>query len=373
MSGAVVSRDGVEGVGADFLELPAMVYARDPNWIPEEADAVARAFSAANPWFVGRSARTFVVPGLARAAAFYDPALEIKGERVAFFGYWESAGDADADLAVMDDVRAWARARGAQRLYGPIQFTTAHTYRFLVSAEPNALPMPGEPYNPLHYAKQIEALGFAVERRFLTLIVSATDAARTYEKRASLHAKLASVGYRFERLDSKVWMESLDDLYEVVESSFHDNFAYAPMTIAQFRAVAGESIAKKLSPELSFVVYAPGGAIAGFAVANPHYGPLIVASAGAARVKTSDLSYEVHAPLLAKMGPIDYVLKTICLVPEHQKVGLGAVVVALFGKKHVEAGGGRVFGALTREDGVPRHLTEGADAERWYALYTSAL
>ena len=373
MSGAVASRDGKDGVSDAFLELPSKVYASDPNWIPEEPESVSRAFSGENPWFAGRAARTFVVDGLARAAAFYDPALEINGERVAFFGYWESAGDAGADRAVMDDLRAWAREQGAQRLYGPIQFTTAHTYRFVVATEPNAMPMPAEPYNPLHYAGRIEALGFVVERRYLTLIVSAKDAARTYEKRAALHERLVSIGYRFEPLTAHVWMQNLDELYAVVESSFQDNFAYAPMTRAQFRVVAGESIARKLAPEVSSIVHAPSGEIAGFAVANPHYGPLIVASAGASRVRASDLSYEVHAPMLAKRGPLDYVLKTVCLVPEHQKVGLGAVVVALFGKKHVDAGGARVFGALTREDGVPRHLTAGIDGERWYALYSGAL
>ncbi|MGZ3407677.1 MAG: hypothetical protein ACXVAN_14605, partial [Polyangia bacterium] len=102
---------------AGFLELPHQLYRDDPRWIPEEPDAVARAFSPANRWLQTGMAQPFCLPGRARAAAFFDPRCAIDGAPAAFFGYWESVGDLEADRALFARVVEWARARGAARLY----------------------------------------------------------------------------------------------------------------------------------------------------------------------------------------------------------------------------------------------------------------
>src|SRR5688572_25447349 len=66
----VVMREGTAGLGDPFVDLPRVIYADDPLWIPEEADLLRRAFSAANPWFASGSAVTMCIPGRARLAVF---------------------------------------------------------------------------------------------------------------------------------------------------------------------------------------------------------------------------------------------------------------------------------------------------------------
>ena len=53
-----------------FVELPRLVYAGDPLWIPEEEAQLRRAFSCSNPWFASGSAVTLFIPGCARLAVF---------------------------------------------------------------------------------------------------------------------------------------------------------------------------------------------------------------------------------------------------------------------------------------------------------------
>src|SRR5262249_33133093 len=110
--------EGGKGLPEGFAELPAAVYAGDPLWIPEEPEETAFAFSSANPWFRAGRARTLAIPGRARVAVFCDPRTVIEGRQAAFFGYWESSGDAAAEAAVMDRACQWARQEGCEILYG---------------------------------------------------------------------------------------------------------------------------------------------------------------------------------------------------------------------------------------------------------------
>ena len=76
-----------------FLELPKMVYASDPGWLPEEPERIAMLFSSLSPWMAEVDAHAFCVPGAVRAAVFTRPGYVLDQRRAAWFGYWESTGD----------------------------------------------------------------------------------------------------------------------------------------------------------------------------------------------------------------------------------------------------------------------------------------
>ncbi|MGZ3425178.1 MAG: hypothetical protein ACXVCV_00950, partial [Polyangia bacterium] len=224
----IVERQGSAGVPEGFLELPHQLYRDDPRWIPEESAAVARAFSPENRWHETRSAHSFCVPGRARAAAFFDPGCAIDDATAAFFGYWESSGDLAADRALFARVVEWARQRGAARLYGPINFTTAFGYRVLLSAEPDGLPFPGEPYNPTWYGERLGALGLTLARRYLTQHVDRQRASASLERHRPLRLRLEERGYRFSQLDHAEWLGRLAELHGLADQMFAGNFAYTP-------------------------------------------------------------------------------------------------------------------------------------------------
>ncbi len=154
---------------AGFLELPLKVYRGDPNWIPEDPAKVVAQFGAANPWFEHGRAHAFCVPSKARAAAFRPDGLTIDGAPAAFFGYWESVGDEQANAVVMEAVRAWALQEGAtavdragQLLHGGrlsrcCSRTESHSRRSSASRTTRR-PIPD----------QLEALGFELYTRYLT-------------------------------------------------------------------------------------------------------------------------------------------------------------------------------------------------------------
>ena len=143
----ILERDARTGADDAFVQLPHALYAGDPCWIPDEEHVLRASFSAANDWFARGCALALCVPGRARLAVFRAPDCRVDGRPAAFFGYFEAGDDAVAAGALLERASEWARAAGAEVLYGPVDFDTLGRYRLRTAVEPGGgLPFPGEPY-----------------------------------------------------------------------------------------------------------------------------------------------------------------------------------------------------------------------------------
>ena len=361
-----------------FLDLPALVYEDDPMWIPEEPEDVTAAFSPANPWLDEGRAATWCIPGRARVAAFWHPATLIGGEPAAFFGYWETTGDHDASAALFAEVATWARGQGALALYGPVNFTTYGIYRLRVSAEAGAVTFPGEPYNPPGYPALLESLGFTAHHHYNTRLFDLTPELLDglLASFRPVREQLFEEGFRFVPLDEDLWMRSLPEVHALVDSAFGDNFAYTPLPYETFARVCGRAFIRKASPQASMMAFAPDGSVAAFIMSYPHYGPLVTAGAGQARVRVSDLDVDVHLPRLVEAVNPDrpaMVGKTAGTRPDLQRRGLQPALYATC-IEGMDGAFGSGFGALSRDDNPTQGYAAGADENvRWYALYRKDL
>jgi len=364
--------EGGKGLPEGFAELPAAVYAGDPLWIPEEPEETAFAFSSANPWFRAGRARTLAIPGRARVAVFCDPRTVIEGRQAAFFGYWESSGDAAAEAAVMDRACQWARQEGCEILYGPINLSTALSYRLRVAAEPGAIPFPGEPYNPAAYPSRLAALGFEEHQRYLTQVGTPDQVRATRERRRNVARRVLARGYKVQTLELAEWLARLPELYPLVDAIFRENFAYTPIPYEAFVLLLGRKMVARMCPRTSVLALAPNGEVAGVCILYPSYGPLCVQGAGAARVPTAEIDYAKHAALLRARGPVGWILKTIGVAPPYRRRGLTeAMVVESFDR--AEGRFDYLLGALIREDNASRNIAPAYGGQRTYVLYRKSL
>jgi hypothetical protein len=363
-------RDGKSGVDDAFVDLPCSIYADDPHWIPEDADAVHAAFSASNDWFENAQAVTMCVPGAARLAVFRANDCCVDGSPAAFFGYWEQTGAIAASEALFREARVWARAHGAERLYGPINFTTHSAYRLLVGAEPGARPFLGEPYNPLSYPARLESLGFGIARQYISQLSAGTlDVGRIEKARADL----LGAGYSLTPLDADTWRALLPELKPLTDAIFAQNLAFTFISYDNFVRGYGETVARRLCPRTSLLARGPHGDIAGFVLVYPDYAPLVAQGAGRQRVPPGAVSFAEHAALLERAGERTGIVRTIGVAPAHRGRGLsnalGAAVVAS-GAKYYD----RWIAALIREDNVSRRFGDSqAHTTRRYALYATSL
>ncbi|MFU8803945.1 MAG: hypothetical protein ACNA8W_09075, partial [Bradymonadaceae bacterium] len=326
-------------------------------------------FSEANSWFETGESAAFCIPDKARIATFITPTTVIDDKPTAFFGYWETHGDDRADATIFEAAEAWAKERGARYLCGPINFSTYSNYRLRLAAHDGGYTFAGEPFNPKTYPKILEGLGFSQRSIALAQITTGQTASQLGEERDPIIRKVLDAGYRIEPLTHRVWLDNVPSLHGLIDEMFSKNFAYTPLSYAAFEQMCSESFIRRADPRASTIAYAPDGSIAGFLLVYPHYGPLIVQSAGNDRVPVSALSYEEHFPRLQEHGRPAAIMKTGATVPAHREAGIfHALGIASF--QAVDGVYDSWFAAIIRTTNPSRRCGDGVvDDSRWYALF----
>lgn len=253
-----------------------------------------------------------------------------------------------AATALLGAARAWLRARGVRRVYGPLDLTTWFGYRFRIPAaaggdEDAEGPFAWEPVNPPQYvgwfadhgfreAERYGSLGFSVDDPALVDLIVRTTGLAWEQARAD--------GFGFRPFDAGRLETEMRTLYALSLEAFNDNFLFEPIPFDVFRAVYVAGVARLAEPLVHFVLD-PGGREAGFVFAF------------------IDGDYAV--------------IKTIAVHPAFRGRRMSTALMHLVFRDAAARGVRRAVAALVKADGTSAILAARHDAVRaWrheYALY----
>jgi hypothetical protein len=168
-------------------------------------------------------------------------------------------------------------------------------------------------------------------------------------------------------------MENLSAFAGLLNLIFADNLAFTPVSVDEFRLACGLSFIRKACPATSILARDPGGAIAGFLLVVPNWGPVVTQGADTDRVAVSAVDHAVHARLLARLGGTTGICKSGGVTPESRSRGLyGALLAETFerGDAHYDTW----IGATVREGNRSGNVLarEGVTGRR-YGLYARSL
>lgn len=298
-----------------FLELPRLLYKNDPHWVPELEEETLASFSSTNPFFQANTAKTWVAPGKARLAASYQPGQLIESQSVVFFGFWESIDDIEINRKLFSKAEEWAISQGATFIYGPINFNTYNKYRIRLNLRHNEGHFIGEPYNPLFYPTLLTNCGYHLHTRYLSQYIPENLVDEVYKAKEETLAKMKYLPFRVEYLKPDYWLQRLPDFYEVAQTIFGQNFAYTPVSFAQFSEKYGARFSRQFCPNLSTVVLGEAEQIVGFSLGYPDYTPLCRTTLQNP-VAVSDLDFVKHFSLLEKPT---YLMRTLGVHPGFRK------------------------------------------------------
>lgn len=149
--------------------MPYRLHARDLTWVPPLRRDVDTLLSrAANPFFEHAEAEYFVARqgdrDVGRIAAIANRLHnETQGDRVGFYGFFESVDDPAVARALFDAAAVWLKARGFTSMRGPASFSVNDECGLLVDGfdTPNTIMMP---HNPAYYVGLHEASGLGVAK-----------------------------------------------------------------------------------------------------------------------------------------------------------------------------------------------------------------
>ena len=155
-----------------FIDFPYQLHARDPLWVPPLRRDVKLLLSRTkNPFFEHAEAEYFLAERggqmVGRIAAIANRLHnQTHGDKVGFFGFFETVDDQAAADALLDAAAAWLGPRGFDTVRGPASFSTNDESGLLIEGfdTPPVLMMP---HNPPYYLALLERAGFTTAKNLL--------------------------------------------------------------------------------------------------------------------------------------------------------------------------------------------------------------
>ena len=262
----------------DFIRFPWRVYRGDPNWVPPLIlDMKDRLDRHKHPFFEHAEAEYLLALRggaiLGRIAAILDRNHnEAHGEKVCFFGLYESFDDPEVARALVSAAEAWGAERGMNTLRGPVNLSMNDECAFLLEGF-DAPPVVMMPYNPRYYLGLMEACGLA-KAKDLYAFLKGRERSLSPKAEEFLAKLRASGAYTFRKVEKKRLQEDALDIARIYNAGWHRNWGFVPWTEAEMRHMA-KTLAQFADLDLCLFAEHAGRTV-GFAFALPDFNQVFI-------------------------------------------------------------------------------------------------
>jgi GNAT superfamily N-acetyltransferase len=227
-----------------FIRLPYALYRNEPRWIaPLERDLRRRLDKAHNPFFKHAEAEYLLAwrdgQPVGRISAHVDHRFnEFQDNAWGMFGFFECEPEPGTAAALLGAAADWLRARGRDRIVGPMDFTTNDECGLLVEGHERPPIILSSWHHP-YYQQLIEQAGFtkAMDLLMWSLHISGRgrvrDAIWRMAERAESEHGIVCRPMRKRDLDAEV-----NRFLEVYNAAWERNWAAVPLSEEEVRAYA---------------------------------------------------------------------------------------------------------------------------------------
>jgi len=257
-----------------FIDLPYRLHARDPVWVPPLRRDVALLLSRTkNPFFEHADAEYFLAERdgevVGRVAAISNRLHnETHGDRVGFFGFFESVDDQAVANALLDAAADWCRNHGHDVLRGPASFSVNDECGLLVDGfeTPPTLMMP---HNPRYYIPLLERAGLAKAKDLWVYQGGTEEHYVPVPERLARGTELIRQrqGITLRSLNMRDFQGEVERIKELYNAAWEKNWGFVPMTEHEIDHLA-EQFKPVVIPDMVPMAEKDGKLI-GFGIALP--------------------------------------------------------------------------------------------------------
>jgi len=259
-----------------FLKLPWRIYANDAMWVPPLLSDLRKTLdpSRGHPFhdhaevalFLARRGRDVV----GRIAAIVNRAHnEFHGDKLGFFGLFESDDDQGVADALLNAAEQWLLDRGMTAVQGPMNLSTNEEVcspGVLVDGwhRPPAVLMG---HTPSYYARLIERAGYTKAKDLLAYWIESED---TPARLKRVYDRLLRDGrVKLRSLDIRRFDDEVAIVRDIYNSAWERNWGFVPMTANELDYMA-RHLKPIAEPKLCAFAEVDGEAV-GFALGLPDY------------------------------------------------------------------------------------------------------
>jgi hypothetical protein len=198
-----------------------------------------------NAFFTHGDARLFLARRdgrvVGRISAHVDHAYNAHhGARWGLFGFLDLEDDPAVAAALLDTAAAWHRARGHDRMVGPMDFAMNDESGLVVEGHGRE-PFIRQPWHPPHYQALVEGQGLRKEVDLLTWELDVSDRGKILPFIFKLADGVEQRhGIRLRKMSRRSLRRDLDAFAAVYNAAWSDNWGFVPYTKADLDAYALE-------------------------------------------------------------------------------------------------------------------------------------
>jgi GNAT superfamily N-acetyltransferase len=258
-----------------FIKLPWRLYRNEPNWVPPLVYDRKRFLDRSrNPFFKHAEVELFLAwrgeTPVGRISAQIDRNFnEFQGHDWGMFGFFECADDPDAAAALLAAADSWLRARGRDRMVGPMDFTTNDECGILIDGY-DLLPTILTNWHHPYYPGLIEGAGLT---KAMDLYMWSLDVA----DRGSVHPAIWRIAADVERkygitvrnMRKKDMEAEIGRFLKVYNAAWERNWGFVPLTEEEVRHYA-KDLKQILDENWAFIAEKDGEPV-GAALTLPDY------------------------------------------------------------------------------------------------------
>ena len=242
----------------EFIDLPWMIYAGYPNWVPPLKKEVLRMLDPHRHPFWEFSERVLFLARrgsepVGRIAGIIDHHNnEFHNEKMGVWGFFECADDPEAAAALFSSVETWVRSKGMTFMRGPLSPSTNYEVGLLIEGfnYPPALMMA---YTPPYYPGLVESCGFTKEKDLLAFLIDGDyrlpdwmdRLAEKIAKKKGVHIRL----FRPKEEDAEFAL-----IREIYNDSWAGNWGFVPLSDNEMKDIQ-KNVMEFTDPDLAFFIY----------------------------------------------------------------------------------------------------------------------
>lgn len=220
-----------------FLDLPRSLYRGDPSWIEPLQLERRQHLSKRNPLFEHLDWQGWIAwrgqEAVGRITAQWDHLHQERyGDATGYFGMLEAIDNAEVFRALTGMAEHWLQSRGARRVIGPFNLSINDECGLLVEGfdrPPVFMMGHARPY----YAQRLEDQGYRAAKDLLAYWMSCADLSFTPAMRRLVARYRCRI--RLRPIRAKHFAEDMEELREIFNDAWSENWGFVPFTSAEFR------------------------------------------------------------------------------------------------------------------------------------------
>lgn len=266
------------GQTRDFLNLPYVLHARNPCWVPPLRIMQEDTLDAEhNPFYKHAELRAFVAYRAGRAAgriaAIRDEAHNAHfGEKTAHFGFLETVDDAEVAQKLFAAVQRSAKEWGLDILRGPFNPSINHECGLLVEGfeHPPAMMMP---YNPAYYPPLVEACGFTKCRDLVSYRFDLQHLPDYHHERIAWLREQSTLTFR--TINMSRFAEETERVWDIYTRAWEQNWGQYPLNHAEFQHFVRD-FRRLAKPNYLWLAENEKREVVGFSLMLPNYNEALI-------------------------------------------------------------------------------------------------